>query len=240
MKNRIIVLVAAAVTMVEAGCHKEKIYGDGPLITETRTVGNFHGLALATPGKVNFMIGAVYSCEVRAQQNILDIMRTQTRDGILTIEFPRDVNVQHHDSIIINLVAPSVDYINLSGVGDITVIGNNTVNDLYLRTSGVGNIVIDHAQVTDKIDAAMSGAGKIQVINGAAVREELSISGSGDIDLGNIAAQSADITISGSGNMWVKLSQTLKAKISGSGSVYYRGSPSISTNISGSGVVRPF
>ena len=234
-------MTLAFIAMVSlSSCDKDIINGDGPIVTETRSINGFTGVSTSIPGKINYTIDPVYKVEILAQQNILNVIKTEVTAGILQIKFPNYVNVRSHDEIIVNIHAPSASYVSISGVGNVFVVGSTISNDLTLSMSGSGNINMQSALIANKIDARISGSGNIKVTGGSAINEELHISGSGSIDMGSVFASNGDIHISGSGDTWVRLSQTLDASISGSGSVYYKGTPTITSHVSGSGSVIPF
>lgn len=234
-----LLLGSCIIILFFSSCSKDAIWGEGPLVTETRSIDNFTGISSAIPGHTRFTIGPVYNLGITAQQNILDAMRTSVVNGVLEIGFRNGVSVRTHEDIEVNITAPSANYLNLSGSGDMDVIGDMVTSNLIMNVSGAGNINLAKASVTNKIDAQISGSGNINVSAGSAQNEDLRISGSGGMNLANVPVGSSDLHISGSGNMKVNVTQSLHASISGSGSVLYKGSPSISTSISGSGTVRP-
>jgi hypothetical protein len=240
MKNSVYTALVTIVTLLLlASCEKELIYGDGPVITEARPASNFHGVSSGVPGKVYFKIDPNFKVEIHAQRNVLDVLKTEVVNGILWIDYRRRVEVRRAEDIIVYVTAPSADYFNISGVGDISVEGNVVANNLGLDISGAANITLEKATIADKISARISGSGNIIINTGSALREELRVSGSGSMELANVPAERAEVHISGSGDMKVNLVKSLEAHISGSGSVYYKGNPTVSTHISGSGNVRP-
>jgi hypothetical protein len=239
MKQKLLILLAGVMVLFSS-CTKDNIWGEGPVVTETRSVTGFIGITAGIPGKINVRIDPVFKVEVIAQQNILAVMRTRVINGILTIDFERDVRVRSHDDITINITAPFIDYLRVSGTGDIDAKGNMSSNTLDLAVSGSGSIVVENAVIADKLWAKISGSGNISLAAGSVKNEELRISGSGNMEFGHVPAEKAETHISGSGDMKVQLSQRLDAHISGSGSVFYRGNPVITTHISGSGSVRPW
>jgi hypothetical protein len=217
-----------------------KVVGEGPVVTQTRSVGSFTGISFETAGKVNFTIGQEQRVELIAQQNILDILQTNIVSGVLHIDFKDNVRAKNYEEIIVNITAPSVDYLRLSGSGDMNVHGDLAANGLTMTISGSGNIYVQNAVIADKIKASVSGSGSMSILNGSAINEDIDISGSGNIDVAGVPAQYAASRTSGSGDVKVNLTKTLDVHISGSGSVYYHGSPVVSTHISGSGKVIPF
>ena len=234
----VVILLLVAGLFIFPSC--EKVVGEGPLVTQTRTVGNFTGVSSEMSGKVNFTIAPDYKVEITAQQNILDVLNTNVVNGVLHIDFKNNVRVKEHEDLLINITAPYADYFRLSGSGNMNVQGDITANNLKVTLSGSGDITVQNAAIADKIDADISGSGNISIAGGSAVNEDVDISGSGKVEMAGVDAQNAVTHTSGSGDVKLALSTNLDAHISGSGSVYYHGNPIISTHISGSGRVIPF
>ena len=237
-KLSLAVVSLAAVLFIFPSC--EKVVGEGPLVTQTRSVGNFTGVSSEMSGKVNFTIAPDYKVEITAQQNILDVLNTNIVDGVLHIDFKNNVRVRQHEDLLINITAPYADYFRLSGSGNMNVQGDIAADNLKLTLSGSGDITVQNAVIADKIDADMSGSGNISIANGSAVNEDVDISGSGKVEMAGVDAENAVTHTSGSGDVKLSLSKNLDVHISGSGSVFYHGNPIISTHISGSGRVIPF
>ena len=237
MKKLFIMLAAAAALLTALSC--KKVVGEGDLQTETRNITDFSGVSSSIGGKVYYKIDPVYKVEITAQRNILDVIQATKINGHLLLKIKDGVRIKSNEEIIVNISAPTADYLHLSGTGDLAVIGDINAVNLDMGISGTGNIAASSINVTDKIKAEISGSGDINVQAGTARNEDLRISGNGKLFMDGVVAEKATTNISGSGDMQVNVSQTLDATISGSGSVYYRGHPLISTNISGSGKVKP-
>src|SRR6476660_2604851 len=154
-----------------------KIVGEGPVVTQTRSVGSFTGISFETAGKVNFTIGHEQRVELIAQQNILDVLQTNIVSGILHIDFKDNVRVKNYEEVIVNITAPSADYLRLSGSGDMNVRGDLAANSMTMTISGSGNIYVQNASIADKIKASVSGSGSISILNGSAINEDIDISG---------------------------------------------------------------
>lgn len=216
----------------------EKVIGEGPVVTENRNISNFSGIDLRVSGQVNYTQSSEYKVEVRAQQNILGYLETYVSNNKLVIRFDNDVRVRTHEDITVNISAPDLNSLRVSGSGDIMAAGTLTPTSMDIDISGSGNITVSRLEA-DYLDANISGSGDIKVLNGDAAEEKLKVSGSGDMDLANVLSKFVTTTTSGSGDIRVHATDRLNVTISGSGSVYYRGQPTINTTISGSGKVRP-
>ena len=228
------ILCIALIALLSTSC--EKVYGDGPVRTEDRHVGNFSGVDLRCSADVTFRRGADYRVEVTAQENILDILLTYVSNDRLVIRFKDDVRVRSHERIQVEVTAPDLDHLRVSGSGSIRTSGPLSPSRAEVEVSGSGNIYIGELNA-DYIDANVSGSGGITVADGSANELRSRISGSGNIDMINVPVSRATTTTSGSGDTYVHVLRNLDVTISGSGSVFYRGNPQINTRISGSGRV---
>lgn len=235
MKNLRTAFLLLGMVSVFTSC--EKVVGEGPVVTETRNRGGFSGVDLRVSGNVYYTQDADYKLEVRAQQNVLDVLETYVSDNKLVIKYENDVHVRRHEDITIYVSAPDLNSLRVSGSGNITSTGPINANSLEMDVSGSGNIAITDL-ITNYVEANISGSGNIKVQGGTVTEEKLKISGSGNIDMSGVAAKTANTTTSGSGDTRIHVSERLNVTISGSGSVYYTGQPVINVNISGSGRVR--
>jgi hypothetical protein len=232
MKKLSVLLIMAMIVFTSC----EKIVGEGGLVNETRTLGNFTGIESEISGDVVYVQGSEYKVELTAQQNILNVMETPVINNKLVVRFKRGVRVKSHETITIKVTAPSISSIGSSGSGNVTVLCPLTANDLSFRLSGSGNLNLSTIDCSH-LEVNISGSGNVSIAGGNATTENFKISGNGNIDAQNVQAKSAITTTSGSGSIRLRVAETLDVTISGSGSVYYWGTPAVTTNISGSGKV---
>lgn len=234
MNKFIFIILFAAPILIFNACRK--ITGEGPVVIENRAPGNFTALAVKISGDITYKEDSVYRVEVIAQQNILNVIETPVINGELVLRFKNNVYVRSHEDIRINVKAPALNGLSVSGSGNLQTLGTYKPGSLQLEISGSGNINLQ-SLVTNNLEAAISGSGKVLASSGMVNQETLKIRGSGSIDLIDINAKSATTTTSGSGTTKVNVSESLQAKISGSGDVYYKGSPAVTLSVSGSGKV---
>jgi Putative auto-transporter adhesin, head GIN domain len=232
MKKTINAVVVVCLLITLHSCRK--INGRGPVVTTNRTASNFTAISVSLGAKVYVTQGSDYKVEVLAQQNIQDIIRTSVENGELQLNFHRNYLVTSKDDVIINVTAPSINRLQVSGSSDLFTVGNLVTDNLALDVSGSGNISIPQVEATS-VQGKVSGNGNISILAGHATDESFKVSGSGDIDALNLLGVSGNTSSSGSGKTRVNVSQNLKADISGSGTVYYRGNPVIDSHTSGSG-----
>jgi len=232
--KKLSVLLFIASTMIVTSC--EKVVGEGPLVTETRTTGSFTGIESAISGNVYYVQGNDYKVELTAQQNILNVMETPVINNKLIVRFKNNVNVKSHEQITVRVTAPSVSSIDASGSGSLTVLSPLNATDLYFRLSGSGNVTLP-AVTCNNLETILSGSGIMSFAGGNTANEKIKLSGSGNVDAKNVQAKTVTTNTTGSGVISVSASERLDATITGSGSVLYWGNPIVTKNITGSGQV---
>jgi predicted small secreted protein len=235
MKNTLVCVIMLILASGLSSC--DKVKGKGEVVSQLRTVTGYTGLDLSISATIYFTTDSVYYMEVRAQQNILDVLETTVgSNNTLEINFKKGVIIGKHEPIILFIAAPDVRGFDVSGSGELFV-NNPLISDFVdMNISGSGNISVFQMNANELI-ATISGSGNIDVNTGVVNQEQLQISGSGNIDLVGIESDTTSVNISGSGNASVWATSLLDVTITGSGNVYYTGNPIIQTHISGSGSV---
>lgn len=215
----------------------KKVTGDGPIVSEERTVSNFSEIEFEVPGDIIFIDAPEREITIAAQRNIINVIETYVTGNELKVKVRDNTNIGTTKGITITVKGPGVRSLKLSGSGSLSVPGTFAADDAKLRISGSGTMMVSRIQAL-KLEARISGSGNIDVLEGTVDNEDLNISGSGNLDLAGVTAKKASTQTSGSGTMKVNVSDELEVRISGSGDVYYLGSPTMDVDISGSGKIR--
>lgn len=236
MKSTKIFLYTSLAVLILSSCYKKGgpwgIRGKGETITEVRDVKGFSKIDLPVDANVYFVEDSVYSVKVTAQENIVKIVQTKVKGSELEIDFLR--NVWDHEEIKIEIHAPKLTGLSLSGSGEVKV--ENTLHSplLDIDVSGSGDVSIAGLEAS-KLFLKVSGSSDISIDSGNINNEDIAISGSGNVDALGLKTVYSNVKISGSGDVKVNVSDYLDVHISGSGDVSYKGNPDIDTEISGSG-----
>ncbi len=237
MKKSIFYLLLLGIIFTAPACDPDEDWwgdctkGEGPEVEQVLNMPDFTGVKLNCDAKVFITQGDTFEVVAKGEENIIDELELDVQDDTWTIEF--DHCVKSYD-LSIFITMPEVEYLAVSGSGDIR--GDNffTVEDIVLRVSGSGSICL--GVNAEDVDGKISGSGRVE-LEGQAEFLDFDISGSGDLKAFNLQVQKADISISGSGDASVNVSEVLDVRISGSGDVYYKGHPTVNSHISGSGDV---
>ena len=189
--------------------------GSGTARTEARPVTGFSRVTLLSSADVRVRVGGQPAVEVTADDNLLELVTTEVRDGALAIGSNGSYSTRI--GIKVDVVAPSLEAVELRGSG-------------HVAAEGVRGA---------RFDVSISGSGDVRA-SGTADAVHVEVSGSGDARLVDLAAGAVRVTVDGSGDVEVTTSDRLEVSLRGSGTVVYAGSPrAVATSVTGSGEVRP-
>ena len=208
------------------------VNGSGPIVTRTLHVDQFDGVSLNMDADVFITQGPVFEVQVEGQNNIIDELERDARNGVWEIETDRCITSYSRLDIFITM--PDIRSLINRGSGEIFGENDFVVNDLDLRISGSGDM--DLSLEADDIEIIISGSGELHLIGSCDTAEHI-ISGSGDMEAFDLLTEETEILISGSGDAQVHAIDFLKVTMSGSGDVFYKGNPVTDITITGSGDV---
>jgi hypothetical protein len=229
------------------------IKGNGIIQTESRRTQTFTKLENATSIDVIFKTADTCGITIKADENLLEYIVTETFDKTLEIKYREgNTHLDFKEKPLITVTSQRLESASLSGSaafiademsGNSIIIkasgsGDNSVNkatgtSMTLMLSGSGKLNIGNC-TTENADLFLSGSGNIS-LTGKSDQCDVKITGSGKVFAENFPVGSASVIISGSGNCYTSVTNTLTGIISGSGNIYLRGNPVITQTISGSG-----
>lgn len=233
-KRYILISTLILVTLAANACGFGWIRGSGNLITESRTIGNIDRVDLSGSGKLIIIQSGEESLTVETDDNMMQYVSTEVRDGTLYLGFDGRVSRDQTLSptrLRFTLTVKDLTGMGVSGSGEISTASLDT-DRLEVNIGGSGDVQVD-SLMAGEVEVQIGGNGNVELA-GEATRQDISINGSGQYDAENLRSEMVKINIGGSGNATVWAIESLDASVGGSGSVKYYGNPQ--TSFSGSGV----
>jgi hypothetical protein len=217
MKQTIVFTLLVVVGLALPACkfNASGIAGSGVRKTEKRELKSFSAMDTTGAYEIHIACQKPASFEIEADDNILPLIKTEVRDGILFV----NSDVRYHTSkpVTLRINVPALAAVTSRGAGEITI-GDVDGDSLKLESMGAASI-----------DA--TGKAKSVVI---------SSTGAGKIDADNLQAEKARIDVTGAASVEVYATEQLDVSVSGAGSVTYRGNPKVvNKHVSGIGSVNP-
>ena len=233
--SRRLLLAFCTTCLMAAPAFAETVRGNGVIKSQARDVSGFTGVGLGIAGKVDVKLGPTDSVTVEADENLLPLIETSVRNGMLEIKAARhNLNLESR-SVHVIVQAKAIDDLAIGGSGTITAEPLRT-SKMKLEIGGSGSIDVKRLDA-DKVEIEIGGSGKVSIA-GAAKSVDASIGGSGDVIAPNFVVDSAEVTVAGSGDAKLAVRSKLDVTIAGVGAIGYYGDPQVSRTIVGSGSIR--
>lgn len=205
-------LTVLACLILLSGCHIGGVRGSGVRKTEKRDLAPFTVIDTTGAFSVEVSCQKPASFEIEGDDNILPLIKTEVRNGVLHITNTKGYSVRNEITLRISL--PNLETIKSAGAG------NFRVTDLK----------------NERLNIETTGATKVTV-SGQTGFLGISSSGAGHIDAHSLRATKAEVSVSGAGGVDVAASDELDVTVSGAGRVVYSGNPKLTKHVSGAGRV---
>jgi hypothetical protein len=234
MKNNISVLFIAAIvalTLTIVSCN-ECVRGEGDPVVQIIDIADFSGIHIKGSADVSISQGVEQRVEVRAPQNIIDLLNTSVRNNTWEVSFEHCIRVR---DLEISIITPTINSINISGSGNVVSRNNINVDQLEININGSGDVelMLNCKELTTSI----SGSGNVKLA-GSATSHNATISGSGNINALDFVTVRSDVKIIGSGDADIHATDQYDISIAGSGDVKYKNTGAqINSTIRGSGEI---
>lgn len=214
---------------------KNKIKGNGSVVSQTRTTSDYEGIKISGSFDVNLVAGKEGKIILKGEENLLASIKVEVENNVLKIYVEKSINIRPSLGKKIEVTVPfeKISELTLSGSGNIKSIDTIKNDSFSAKLSGSGNF--DLGIDSNNLELNLSGSGNVQ-LKGTANNFTTKLSGSGDIDAGNLKSKNVDVNVSGSGNSRINCNESLTARVSGSGDIKYTGNPEKrDVKVSGSG-----
>jgi hypothetical protein len=178
----------------------KKTKGSGNVVTDARDIKGFKGVDVSGTLQVEITAQKDFAVEVEADDNLIPLIKTEVRDGVLHIETEKRCSTDN--GLKVRISAPDIESIDASGVSKISLAGVKN-NELRVDTSG---------------------ASKVNV-NGETARLSIEVSGASSIDAENLRTETATVNASGASHVSVFATSELHSRASGASKIIYSGKP---------------
>ena len=213
----------------------KRIKGNGNVITVSRTISDYDGIAVGGSFDVILVKGKEGKITIEGEENIIPYVETEVKGNTLNVNYQKNTNINTTKRLTVTITYQDLEMVSLGGSGNITCEGTLKATDLKTSLGGSGNITLNVD--ADELSANIGGSGNIK-LSGNSNELTCSIAGSGSIKAYELNTNSLNANIAGSGSIRTTVKTKIKAKVVGSGSIYYKGNPThIDTKSVGSGDV---
>ena len=184
------------------------IVGSGNIASEPRPVSDFSRVALSGVGRLEIRHTGTESLTVRADDNLLQYMRSEVRNGVLILGNDSGVNFRTDNQIVYILTVRELDALTVAGV-------------TFADVRGVD---------TDLFKVSVNGVAVVRA-SGKADRQRVSVTGVGIYDAADLDSRIVDVNISGVSGATMRASEQLNGRVKGVSSLEYIGNPAVNVAV---------
>ncbi|WP_242921603.1 head GIN domain-containing protein [Pontibacter liquoris] len=222
-----VTVFALALLLANAPVVAQQLRGNGNLKTVSRDVSGFKGIDVSGGFNVEITQGLKEGVRLEAEENLLDNIKTEVKNGVLHIY--NDKSLNSTKSMKAYITVKELNKIAISG--GVKVTGNGTFKSDRFDLNMSGGSAVTLAVDANQLVADMSGASKVELTGRADVLN-MDMSGASKVEAADLVAKRVKIEASGASKVKVYAKEALDINASGASVVYYKGSPSISSDVS--------
>lgn len=209
-------LALPVAALMLAGCDEHESDA-GPVLTETREVGEFDSIDMEGAARLEISVGSPESLTIEAREDVAKRVNVEVRGDTLHIKSkPKDWFISSgRPRVTLRITVPRLESLQLEGGNDVRLTGFDG-GESRIRAQGAAHIKAKGR--LDELTVHMAGAGHA--------------------DLSDLIADEAKITVDGVGSVYVHPKDTLDATMNGVGAILYTGSPrEVNTHMNGLGTI---
>lgn len=237
MRNLFFLLSSIALFLVTESISAQRITvkGNGNIVSKTFQISEYK--AINALGSANYIYeqkaGTPY-LRIETDENILALLKVEVKNNALTVCFNENGSYKP-TKLTVYTNSPSLNWIKVSGSGNIQMKGNINIDDFKIAVAGSGNVYADHLY-SKSVSAQAAGSGNIK-LKGIVENLDATVAGSGDINTTALQVANGKGRVAGSGNLAISANKTLNLAVAGSGNIRYKGLATVNKHVSGSGKI---
>lgn len=232
MKNLKLLLSALFIIIIASSC----TYAQKKASTnKTFPIQSFSSVKSEVIGNVIYTQSKNVSARAEGDKEMVDNLIITDRNGELKIYHDSKFSTKNKSkkNLTIYLSSPSINEIDVEGVGNWNMKGIVKADNLKIDFEGVGNFEALELQ-SHNIIASYEGVGNL-ILGGTTDFVEVKSEGVGNINTQKLIAKDATVSSSGIGSIKCYASNSVDINNNGVGSITYYGNPTVK-NIKNSGV----
>jgi len=239
MTTLVKILILFLVTLFFSSCAFEVDFGEfgsgekgnGEIVAENRTISSDFTEVTAQEGLKVFITQADdFAINVEADENIIDLIKTDIKEGRLKVHATRNIG-RATKNIYVSM--PTITALKSSSGALLK--SKNEINSAELEIDGSSGANIELDVATNEIDIDASSGANLK-LRGTAEETNIDASSGGNINAKNLVTDYCEAEASSGGNLSIQVNKNLNAHASSGGNISYSGEPKVKHNkmISGS------
>jgi hypothetical protein len=220
--------IVAIASLTSCGCQLgfvvggPGVQGSGVIKEATREVTAFSGIDVGSALKATVSIGPKASLTLKGDDNILPLVTTEVRDGVLVARIKSTTGVRTREPISLTITVPRLESVKAVDASQVraTIVQIQTFRIAAADASSVEVRGID----SDSLDLKASDASTVTVV-GRAKGMTLTVSDASAIKAADLPVESVSAKVSDASSVEVRASGSIAGKASDASSIRVLGDP---------------
>ncbi|MDR3219622.1 MAG: DUF2807 domain-containing protein [Dysgonamonadaceae bacterium] len=205
------------------------IQGNGEISEKNYSLTAIDGLEfygnLSADFQVEQIDTAASSLRIIGDENLIEKIKYEVREGNLYLSTPNSYNLRPRDSLKILLRTPELKAIHLRRGGKLRIHNAFKADNLEIELEGAGKVTADSLDVKT-LKVSTEGVGSVRLA-GKVRKANLYMEGTGEIDALELVADSVIADIEGIGAIKCNAVEYLKGTLNGIGKITYKDEPKV-------------
>lgn len=231
MKNKVVILISLSLALLTScifiGPSKK---GNGHVVEQTRKISSFDKIKVSRGMNVYISQGNEIHVVVKADENLLDVIRTEVDNHTLKISATE--NIRRATSKKVYVTLPEIYAV--TAVAGSNVFSENVLHSEQLEVSSSAGSNIKLEVDSDELTTSASAGSNIK-LEGKAKSFTGKASSGANIKAEELTTADCNARASSGANLWITVTETLEAKANSGGNVIYFGQPKTNNSESSSG-----
>jgi hypothetical protein len=220
--------IAAIACLSSCGCQLgfivggPGVQGSGVIKEETREVTAFSGIDVGSAFSATVAIGSKPSLTLRGDDNILPLVETEVRDGVLVARIKKDTNYGTRNPIRLTITAPRIESIKAC---DATKVNATLGQSKSLKIEAADASTVEVAGIdSEAIELKARDASRV-TLAGRAKGMTLTVSDASTIKAADLPVESVSAKVSDASKAEVRASGSIAGNASDASSIRVLGDP---------------
>lgn len=196
--------------------------GSGDLVTETRDLSTFTGIDVGNSIDVTLTQGSDISVTITVDDNIIEEVRTNVRNGVLSIDL--EPGSYSNYTLDVDITLPEVDFIDLSNSATLIAGPFTGLNDLEVKLSNSADLELNGFDGLGEFRLDLGNSSDAD-LKGSANLLDLTVNNSSDLNAFDLSARDIRVDAGNSTELRVTVTESLTGSIGNSAELRYRGDP---------------
>ena len=233
MTTLVKILILFLITLFFSSCifNIDQINGNGEIVSDNRSTNAEFTEITAQEGLMVYVTQAdEYAIKVEADENIIDLIRTDIKDGRLKIHTNKNIG-RATKNVYVSL--PTITA--LKGSSGARLDSENEINSNELIVDAGSGANMELSLIVNQLEVDVSSGGNLN-LRGTAEKTDIDVSSGGNINAKKLETNYCDADASSGGNLSIQVSKNLNANASSGGNISYSGDANVKHNkmVSGS------